>query len=433
VWSVLVMAFMIVFAMPALVAASLMLALDRLVGTHFFNAAAGGDPLLWQHLFWFFGHPDVYIMLVPAMGVVSTLVPVFARRPIAGYRLLVMSLIALGFISFGLWVHHMYATGLPVLGLSFFAAASIMVTIPSAIQIFSWITTIWRGRVVINTAFLFILGFLVLFILGGITGIMVASTPFDWQAHDTFFVVAHFHYVLVGGVVFPLFASIYYWFPKVSGRMLGERLGRWNFWLTFIGFNILFFPMHILGFQGMPRRIYTYLPEVEWDGLNLLATVGGFIMAVGTLVLMVNVWLSLLRGKRAGDNPWGADTLEWATSSPPRNYNFELIPAVYGRHPLWDEKGPFVEDEGDPTLAWRRALKEPAGDKRETPATLALDATPDYQLELPGPTVWPLWLALALTCVFLGAMVHPALMGAGAVLTVVALVGWHWPRLRTAA
>jgi cytochrome c oxidase subunit I+III len=363
---------------------------------------------------------------------VSTIVPVFARRPIAGYRLMVVSLIAIGFISFGLWVHHMYATGLPVLGLSFFAAASIMVTIPSSIQIFSWIATLWRGRVVLNTAFLFILGFLVLFILGGITGIMVASTPFDWQAHDTFFVVAHFHYVLVGGVVFPLFASIYYWFPKVSGKMLGEGLGKWNFWLTFIGFNVLFFPMHILGFQGMPRRIYTYLPELEWGGLNLLATVGGFIMAAGTLVLMVNVWWSLMRGKEAGDNPWGADTLEWATSSPPRNYNFERIPAVHGRHPLWDEKGPFVEDEEDPTLAWRRALEEPEEGKRETPATLALDATPDYTLQLPGPTVWPFFLALALTGVFLGAMVHPAMMLASAVLTVVALVGWHWPGMRTA-
>jgi cytochrome c oxidase subunit I+III len=432
VWGVLVMSFMIIFAMPALVVASLMLALDRLAGAHFFNAAAGGDPLLWQHLFWFFGHPDVYIMLVPALGAISSIISASARRPVGGHRLLVISLVAIGFISFGLWVHHMYATGLPLMGLNFFVAASMMVTIPSGMQIFAWIATIWRGRLVMSTAFLFSVGFLVLFILGGITGVMVASAPFDWQAHDTFFVVGHFHYVLVGGVVFPIFASIYHWFPKITGRMLNERLGRWNFWLTFAGFNLVFFPMHILGLKGMPRRVYTYLPGLEWDGLNMLVTVGGFLMGLGVLLLVANVAACSLFGKPAGDNPWSADTLEWATSSPPPNYNFALPPVVSGRHPLWEERSPVAEDD-EPALAWRRELASAKGDRREVVITTLLDATPDHVLELPGPTVWPLWLALALTCAFLGAMVHPTLVVLGGVLTGVSLVGWHWPRLREAA
>jgi cytochrome c oxidase subunit I+III len=427
VWSVLVMAFMIIFAMPPLVVASMMLGLDRIVGTHFFNVAAGGDPLLWQHLFWFFGHPDVYIMLAPALGVVSAIVPVFARRPIAGYMLLVVSLVAIGFISFGLWVHHMYAVGLPVMGMNFFVAASMMITIPSGVQILAWIVTMWRGALVLATPLLFAVGFIVLFILGGITGIMIASAPFDWQVHDTFFIVAHFHYVLVGGVVFPVFAAIAFWYPKITGRLMDEAIGRYAFWLIFIGFNITFFPMHILGFQGMPRRIYTYLPDVQWDPLNLVATIGAFLMAIGVLVFVLNAILSARWGQAAGDNPWGADTLEWATSSPPPNYNFQHLPVVRSGNPLWDDLDPPTPEAG-PGLGWRTAMADTERGRRETIATTVMDAVPDHQLLLPAPSVWPLWTAMALSLAFVGAMVHPILVGIGGILTVVGLLGWHWPR-----
>jgi cytochrome c oxidase subunit I+III len=427
VWAELVTAFMIIFAMPPLVVASLMLGLDRIVGTHFFNVAAGGDPLLWQHLFWFFGHPDVYIMLAPALGIVSMVVQASARRPIAGYILMVVSIVAIGFISFGLWVHHMYATGLPLMGMNFFVAASMMITIPSGVQIASWIVTMWRGRLVVTTPLLFAVAFIVLFILGGITGIMIASVPFDWQVHDTFFIVAHFHYVLIGGVVFPIFAGLYFWFPKVTGRMLNEHLGRWNFWLMFIGFNITFFPMHILGFQGMPRRVYTYLPELGWDPLNLMASAGAFLMGFGVLLFLLNVGLALAFGRPAGRNPWDADTLEWSVSSPPPQYNFDRIPVVYSLNPLWDEVDP-IEGPHEGDLRWRERLGEAPRGRRETPATTVLDARPDHQIVLPHPSVWPLWLALAATAGVLGALVHPALAATGAALSIVALFGWHWPR-----
>jgi cytochrome c oxidase subunit I+III len=428
VWAIMLMAFMIVFAMPALVVASLMLALDRLMGTHFFNVAAGGDALLWQHLFWFFGHPDVYIMLLPALGVVSMIVPVFARRRIAGYRLIVLSNIAIAFVSFGLWVHHMYATGLPILGMNFFAAASMTITIPSAIHIVAIMVTLWRGRPVLAPPMLYCLGFLVLFILGGITGIMVASTAFDWQVHDTYFVVAHFHYVLVGAVVFPIFAAIYYWFPKFRGRMPDQRLGKASFWLTFVGFNLTFFPMHFLGLQGMPRRVYTYLPELQWEGLNTLASVGGFVMALGVLVFVYDLAVAWFLGPPAPDNPWNGDTLEWATSSPPPNYNFQLFPVVRGRHPLWEEPHPIDGDFG-PELEWRRALAAPPpDDRRETIVTSALDAQPQFRADIPMPTVWPLWTASALTLAFIGGIVHPYVVLAGLALAGVGLVGWLWPR-----
>jgi cytochrome c oxidase subunit I+III len=426
VWAVLVMAFMIVFAMPALVVASLFLGLDRLVGTHFYDAAAGGDPILWQHLFWFFGHPDVYIMLAPALGVVSTVIPVFSRRPIAGYRLMALSIVAIGFISFGLWVHHMFATGLPILGINFFVAASMMITIPSGIQIFGWIVTMWKGNVRITTPMLYAIGFLVLFILGGITGIMVAAAPFDWQVHDTYFIVAHFHYVLVGGVVFPIFAAIFYWFPKMTGRLLSEKLGRASFWLVFVGFNVTFFPMHVIGLQGMPRRVFTYPPETEWSPLNLVATLGAFAMGAGVFLVLLNAIAAALGKRRAGDDPWQADTLEWATSSPPPQYNFQRVPFVTSAHPLWQSEHPVDGDAG-PELAWRERMANAETDERETPCTTPLDADPDHRLILPGPSLWPMALAFAATVAFLGAMVHPTVVVLGGVLAGGALIGWHWP------
>src|SRR3982750_381412 len=298
VWAMVVTSFMIIFAMPAVMLASTLLSMDRLtnVSTHFFNHAEGSDPILWQHLFWFFGHPEVYIIFIPATGFVSAIITTFARRQTFGYTALVLSMVATAFIGFGVWVHHMFATPLPQLGQSIFTASSMLIVIPNGVQIFCWLTTLWLGKWNLKTPLAFVLGFFGIFVMGGLTGVMLASVPLDLQLHDTFFVVAHFHYVLIGGAVFPLFGAIYYWFPKMTGRMLNEAAGIVNFVLLFIGFNLVFFPMHILGLDGMPRRIYTYVPETGWGDLNMLATVGAFTMGVGVLVFLVNVVYGLKRG-----------------------------------------------------------------------------------------------------------------------------------------
>jgi cytochrome c oxidase subunit 1 len=415
VWAMLVTSFMVVFAMPSVMVSSLFLAMDRLVGTHFFNPAEGGSALLWQHLFWFFGHPEVYIIFLPATGMVSTIVVTFARRAAFGHGALVLALVATGFLGFGLWVHHMFATGLPVLGESFFTASSMLIAIPSGVQIACWVITLWRGRVVLATPLLFVLAFVVTFVLGGLTGVQLASVPVDLQVHDTFFVVAHFHYVLIGGAVFPLFGALYYWFPKLTGRRLGERLGRWNAALMFAGFHLTFYPMHHLGLGGMPRRVYTYLPETGWGRLNLLATVGAALLGVAVLLFAWNAVRSLRAGPLAGDDPWQADTLEWATSSPPPPYNFLHLPTVGGRHPLWERR------PGDPVVTGVRA------DVREVLVTRALDAEPDHRHTLDGPSLWPLATALAVTTGLVGVIFTPWAVPAGAALTVVGLTGWFWP------
>jgi cytochrome c oxidase subunit I+III len=418
VWAMLVQAFMVLFAMPWVATVTQFLAMDRLVATHFFNPAEGGDALLWQHLFWFFGHPEVYIIFVPALGFVSSIVATFSRRPVFGYPVMVLSMVATGFLGFGLWVHHMFATGIPQLGQSFFTAASMMIAIPSGIQIFCWIATIWAGRPRFTVPFLFVLGFVVLFIIGGFTGVMVASIPFDQQVHDTYFVVAHFHYVLVGGAVFPLFAAFYYWFPKVTGRMLSERLGRWNFWLFFIGVNLTFFPMHQLGLEGMPRRIYTYLPESGWGDLNLLATIGAVTIASSMVLFVINVAVSLRRGILAGDDPWIGETLEWATSSPPRHYNFAHIPVVESRSPMWEQTGPM------PVVTGLRT------DVRDTLVTTLLDAEPDSKHRHPNPSIWPLLTAVGTTTLFVTLIFTPWGAVIGTPLLLLALLGWSWPRGR---
>jgi cytochrome c oxidase subunit I+III len=416
VWAVLVMSFMIVFAMPPVMLASFMLALDRLVGTVFFDPAAGGDPLLWQHLFWFFGHPEVYIIFLPALGMVSTIIVTFTGRPIFGYTALVISLVATGMIAFGLWVHHMFTAGLPHLGAAFFSAASMMIAIPAGVQIFCWIVSLWGARVRLATPMLFVLGFLFLFVIGGLTGVMVASIPFDRQVHDTYFVVAHFHYVLIGGAVFPLLGGLYYWYPKLTGRMMSERLGRWSFGVLFVGFNLTFFPMHWLGLQGMPRRVYTYLHETGWGDLNLVVTLSSLLVATGFLLTGINVVRSLLRGEPAPDNPWGADTLEWATGSPPPNYNHRHIPVVTSRWPLWDR-----EAARHPVVTGIRS------NCREVLRTTVLDAEPQGTVVLPSPSVWPFVLALAVGTGFIGFMFHPAWLAVGFAGSFVAIVGWLWP------
>src|SRR5919112_630623 len=325
-WAMLVFAVMIIVAFPAVILATTLLELERAFHWPFFIAEKGGDPLLWQHLFWFFGHPEVYIIFLPATGLVSMMVPTIAQTPLVGYRLVVLALIATGFLSFGLWVHHMYATGLPKMSLSFFSAASTAVAVPSGIQVFAWIATIASGRLRLNTPTLFILGFLFIFTLGGLTGVMVAMVPFDWQAHDTYFVVAHFHYVLVGGMVFPLFATFYYWAPMVSRNRLSERLGRWAFWLMFLGFNVAFFPMHITGLIGMPRRVYTYPVGMGWDALNMVSTIGAFMIAAGVAIFLVDLARNFrFASEENAGNVWNAGTLEWL---PNGNYATRSIRSV---------------------------------------------------------------------------------------------------------
>jgi len=316
--------------------ASSLLLMDRLVGTQFYNPAEGGDVLLYQHLFWFFGHPEVYIIFVPALGMVSSIIVAFTSRRVFGYTALVLSLVGTGFIGFGLWVHHMFATGLPQLGLTYFTAASIVIAIPSGVQIFCWIASLWRGRPRFETPLLYVAGFVVIFVLGGLSGVTLASVPFDVQVHDTYYVVAHFHYVLLGGAVFPLVGAVHYWFPKMVGRMMDDRLGKVSFWLLFIGFNVTFFPMHQLGLMGMPRRVYTYPANMGWNALNLISSLGAGLLAIGGAVLLYNLVRSYRWGSVAGDNPWSADTLEWSTSSPPPVYNFLYPPVVEGRYALWD-------------------------------------------------------------------------------------------------
>ena len=418
VWAELVISFMIIFAMPTVALASTCLILDRLIGTHFFNPAEGGDVLLWQHLFWFFGHPEVYIIFIPATGIISAILPTFCRRKIFGYTLLVLSLVATGFIGFGLWVHHMFATGLPKVAQSFFTAASMMIALPTGAQIFCWLATLWRGKLVVKTPLLFVLGFFFNFLIGGLTGVMLASVTLNQQVHDTFFVVAHFHYVLIGGSVFPLFGGLYYWFPKITGRMLSERTGRWVFGLMMIGFNLTFFPMHQLGLKGMPRRVYTYLPGLGWEGLNLLATVGGSIMAVSVLLFIVNAFRSLRAGEAANDNPWGAGSLEWATAAPPPVYNFARLSVVAGHDPLWDEF------EKQPVVTGVRS------DLREVLVTTVLDAAPDHKYLMPDPSMWPFLTAVATTGLFVGSIFTPWAVVIGAVPVTITMIGWFWPKRR---
>jgi heme/copper-type cytochrome/quinol oxidase subunit 1 len=397
--------------------ASTTLMLDRLVGTQFYNQAEGGDPLLWQHLFWFFAHPEVYIIFLPAQGIVSMIVATFTGRPVFGYIALVLSLVATAFIGFGVWVHHMFTTGLPQFGTSFFTAASIMIVVPSGVQIFCWIATLWSGRVRFATPLLYALGFFLVFIIGGLTGVMLAAVPLDAQVHDTFFVVAHFHYVLIGGSVFPLLGGIHYWFPKITGRMLSERLGRFSFWVLLIGFNLAFFPQHILGLMGMPRRVYTYPVEMQWGALNLLSSVGALTMFVALSVYLVNVLVSLRRGAVASDNPWGASSLEWATSSPPPPYNFHPAPTVVGRDPLWE-----------PDLTERPVVVGLASDRREVLVTHLMDAEPDHRKEFPEPTAWPFLTAVALAGLYVGTIFTPWAAVWGAIPTTIGLIGWAWPR-----
>jgi cytochrome c oxidase subunit 1 len=414
VWSQLITAFMIMLAMPAVMMASSFLIADRLIGTHFYNYAEGGSTLLYQHLFWFFGHPEVYIIFLPGLGMVSEITQTFSRRLVFGYPAIVLSLLATGFLAFGLWVHHMFATGLPHMGDSFYTAASMTIALPTGIQIFCWLATMWDGKPRLATPMLWVVGFIVTFVIGGLSGVMLASVPLDTQVHDTYFVVAHFHYVLIGGAVFPLLGGIYYWFPKAIGRMPNETLGKISFWLVFLGFHTAFFPMHILGLWGMPRRVYTYPAEMGWGGLNLLSTFGAYVLATGVLVYLLNLAMSQKRGRLAPPNPWGAGGLEWATPSPPPEYNFGLTPVVEGKEPLW--RGPL------PTVPGLSL------DVREIVLTGVVDAEPDVRHGSPEPSIWPLITAVTLTILFVGSVFDEWWVVWGSIPFALAVLGWFWPK-----
>jgi cytochrome c oxidase subunit I+III len=423
VWSLVTTSFMVVFALPPLNVANLMLFMDRRFGTGFFDPELGGDAVLWQHLFWLFGHPDVYIIVLPALGIISSVIPTFSRRSIAAYPLVVLATVATGIISFGVWVHHMFAVGLADVSLTFFSAATLAITIPGGIQMLAWVATMLGGRVVMTTSMLYACGFIAAFMLGGVTGVMFAVVPFDQQVTDSYFVVAHFHYVLFGGAVLPILAGLFYWWPKMTGRMTSPRAGVWSFVLVFGGFNLTFFPMHISGLLGMPRRIYTYSDGLGWNVWNLASTVGAFVLAAGLVLTVVLFAHSLLRGPRAPDDPWGANTLEWATGSPPKPYNFPVVPTVHSLNPLWDEQTlPSMETHRDDD---ERTMTEEHMAMRTSELDGRFEAVMPMPSDTPVPFVTAVFLLIAVTGVLLSGYAVAAVAGA---LTAITVAWWLWHR-----
>jgi cytochrome c oxidase subunit 1/cytochrome c oxidase subunit I+III len=418
-WSSLTVSVSVVFAMPPLTAALGLLELERHWHFVFFDPSRGGSPMLWQHLFWVFGHPWVYIVFLPATGMLSMIVPTFCRRPMVGHELVALSTVITGLVGFGVWVHHMFATGMSQLSMSFFAAASMTVSIPSAVTIFAWLATMWHGRVVLATPMLFALGFIVQFTIGGISGVMTAAVPFDWQVTDTYFVVAHIHYVLAGGSVFGLFAALYYWAPKMYGWRLDERIGKASFWLMFVGFNVAFFPMHIAGLLGMPRRIYTYSDSMGVSGANMLSTIGSYVFAAGVLVTAWNLVRSRMASVPAGDNPWNAATLEWLTTSPPEHFNFAHLPSVTSATPLWDDG---------------YTVGPPLDEARLTTVTSAVDGHRQRPVELPAEGLWSVVIAFTMLLAFGALLLRSYLWTAvGAAATLACVARWFWPTTKRLA
>jgi cytochrome c oxidase subunit I len=417
----LAVAFALLFALPAVTADLVFLELQRKLGFHFFDIAYGGDPLLWQHLFWLFGHPEVYIIILPAFGIATSIIPTFARRKMIAFPLVAMAELLVAFIGFGVWAHHMFATGISTSTLVFFAAASMMVVIPSTIQIYAWTLTVTMGRPQFTAPLLFIGGFIAFFVIGGLSGIMFAAIPFDQATTDTYFVVAHFHFIIFGAAVFPIFAGMYYWFPKVTGRLYHERWAQASFWLTFVGTFLTFFPMHIVGMLGMTRRVYTYQSGLGWDGYNLVETIGAYVLAAGIVAIFANLLWSAFRGAAAGPDPFFGGTLEWTIPSPPPPYNFAVIPTVSSPYPNWDRTD-RMEDER--RLA-RGQLSLPAG--HETPATTVREGRPDEVLEMPAESAFPVLLAAATCGVFAMLLLsHYAAAAVFALLALACVGGWHW-------
>jgi len=379
-WMTLVTQFLVITAFPVITVALVLLMFDRFFGTHFFVPSGGGDPILWQHLFWLFGHPEVYILILPAMGIVSEVLPTFSRKPLFGYTVVVYSGVLIGFMGWGVWSHHMFSVGLGPIADSVFSATTMLIAVPTGVKIFNWIGTMWGGQIRFTTAMLFAVGFIAMFIIGGLSGVSHASPPADLQQTDTYYVVAHIHYVLFGGTMLGLFSGMYYWWPKMTGRLLSETLGKWHFWLTFVGMNLAFFPMHFSGLLGMPRRIYTYGPELGVTRLNQISTAGAFLIGVAVLVFLVNLWWTRKRGEPAGNDPWQGATLEWAIPSPPPVYNFTVIPRVESRLPLW-----VTEHHG---------------------AMAPLPLTPPEPIHVPGGSWWPLFTAFGLPIIAVAAISH---------------------------
>ena len=421
-WYVLVVAGMILFAFPPLIAGDILFELERLFNWPFFDPSRGGDPVLWQHLFWIFGHPEVYIVFLPAIALVAMIVPTFAQRPILGYSWIVLAAVGTGFISFGLWAHHMYTTGLPSISLGFFSAASEAVAIPTGVQIFVFLATLLTGRVIYSVPMLFVSGALATFVIGGLTGVMVALAPFDWQAHDTYFIVAHLHYVLIGGMLFPLAAGIYYYWPIVGGRRLSDKLGKVAFWLMFVGFNVAFLPMHYSGLAGMPRRVWTYSEDLGVGTANLVSSIGAFVFASGFLVIVWDVLRPRGKAPYAERNPWNAGTLEWLTEMPSENWGVRSVPIITSRYPIWDQPG-FIDDIDK----GRFYLPDAEEMKRETLITSVLDGEPLQCLRVPGPSFMPMIAAIFTGAVFIFATFHWwAATIAAMVLATVSIIVWLW-------
>ncbi len=416
----LAVAFALLFALPSLSVAALFLELDRQLGFHFYDASHGGDPLLWQNLFWIFGHPEVYIIILPAFGIATSIIPAFVHRRMVFFPLVALSEILVAFLGFGVWLHHMFTVGFSSLTTVYFAAASLIIVIPSAIQLFAWITTILTGTPEFKTPLLFIVGFIVYFIVGGLSGITVAAIPFDQQVHDSYYIVAHFHFVIFGAAVFPILGGMYFWFPKLTGRMYHEGVGKLSFWLTFAGTFVTFFPMHIVGILGMPRRVYTYPAGLGWTLLNFIESIGAYVLAAGLVLIVVNLFVSRFRGPLAGNDPFGGDTLEWSVSSPPPAYNYAVIPTVSSAYPMWDE---------DDRKADSRRLDRGEGlleRGHQTPATTVQDAQLDEILEMPPYSAWPPVTALMLAGVFAMLLMHHYWIAVGfGAAGGMALLAWH--------
>jgi cytochrome c oxidase subunit 1/cytochrome c oxidase subunit I+III len=418
-YSTLTISFVILFALPALTTACIFLELDRRWGTHFFGIVNGGDTFLWQQLFWFFGHPWVYVIFLPATGMLSMIIPTFSRRTIVGYPFVAISTVLTGVVGFGVWLHHMFTVGMSDIAMSFFSAGSMTISVFTTIQVFAWVATVWKGRPVPTASMYFALGSVVMLVIGGLSGVFTGIIPVDWQVHNTYYVVAHIHYVLIGSNLFPVFAAFYYWLPKMTGRMMSERLGKWSFWVMFLGFNIGFFPMHILGLLGMPRRIFTYASGLGYDAWNTVVTVGSFVLGVGILLSIINLLISLRKAPDAGRNPWNADTLEWETDSPPAPYGALHIPLVASRHPLWDDFDESADPANDRTL----------DEGRLTPVTTWLDAEPVSIATVPEDSLAPLLISLVLLGFFVAMVMQMVWVALGLIL-VAFLTGcvWMWPR-----